>query len=376
MFPRAFRVARVSGIDVRLDPTLLLIALLVVWSFTGRFGGYGHGLAAAVGMAAAAALLFFGSILFHELGHALEARHRGIEVHGITLFILGGVTEMHLEAESPGDELAIAGVGPWLSLVAAALFGLIATVIPLLGADGLRAVAEVAGVIGWINLALAVFNLVPGAPLDGGRVLRAILWKLTGDRRRAVRISARAGQVVAVGLFALAFQALTTSPAGAVNGLIWGAIGWFMWTAARGELRRAEAEELLAGRTVADLATAPSPRLPLDTPLDQVAPTLARNPGRRIFAVGDDDEVVGILHLDDVMAIDPHDRGFRTTDEVMRPLDGLSFVTAETPLRDLVPALEEQPVVAVREGDRVVDVLTIREVGAALEHLAGDGPRP
>ncbi|MBW3621559.1 MAG: site-2 protease family protein [Actinobacteria bacterium] len=369
MFPRAFRVARIGGIAVRIDPTLILVALFVVWAFTGHFGE-AHDLRAAVTMAVVGALLFFGSILFHELGHALEARHRGIEVRGITLFILGGVTEMDLEAESPADELVIAGIGPWLSLVAAAAFGLVATFAPTVGLPGTGAVADVAGAIGWVNFGLALFNLVPGAPLDGGRVLRALVWRVTGDRGRAVRISARAGQLVAVLLVVVAVRMILVSPAGAVNGLIWAAIGWFLWTAARNEIRRAEAEELLSGRTVADLAEAPGPVLPAATPLEQIAPTLARHPGREVFAVGDDDGVVGVLHLEDVMAMDPHDRGFRTTDDVMRPLDGLTFVTSETPLHDLIPALERDRMVAVRDGDRVVDVLTIREVGAALERLA------
>jgi Zn-dependent protease len=375
MFPRAFRLARVSGIDVRLDPTLLLIAALVIWTFSGQFGGYGHGLPAAITMAVAAAVLFFASILFHELGHALEARHRGIEVRGITLFVLGGVTEMELDAEGPADELAIAGVGPWLSVVAAAVFGLVATAVPLTGEQALRPVAEVAGVLGWINLGLALFNLVPGAPLDGGRVLRAALWKLTGDRRRAVRISSRAGQLIAGLLILVALRAFVAGPAGAVNGLIWGAIGWFMWSASRSELARDEAQALLSGRTVADLDAPPTPRVPFGALLEQIAPTLAQHPGREIYAVAGDAGVVGHLHLEDVLAIEPHDRGFRSTDEVMRPLDGLTAVTPDTPLEDLLPAIQRDEVVAVRASDpaagEVVDLLTFREVARGLEDLQG-----
>src|SRR5699024_10473211 len=126
-----------------------------------------------------------------------EARHRGIRVHAITLLLFGGVTEMHAHGQRPNDEFAIAAAGPYASLVCAATFGLLATfahdLLPDAAADP---IAEVAGLLGWWTLLLALFNLVPGAPLDGGRVLRAILWWLLGERMRALRITVRAGQLL------------------------------------------------------------------------------------------------------------------------------------------------------------------------------------
>ncbi len=372
VFPRALRIARVAGIDIRVDPSWILIAGLVVWTFLSRFRADDTGLALALAMAVFGGLLFFASVLAHELGHALEARHRDIEVHGITLFLFGGVTEMHLEAERPTDELVIAGVGPYVSLVAAAVFGLVSAYVPLFGLTSLQPVADVAGLLGWINVSLAVFNLLPGAPLDGGRVFRAIVWAVTRDRLRAVRISARTGQGLALLLFALALRSAFVTPGAIFEGLWFALIGWFMWSAARTELRYAEAETLLAGRTVADLTTVRPPRLPAGDPLSQVATTLAGSPGIEVFPVVDTaDHVVGFLHLDDVMAIDRHDRGFRTAEEVMRPLDGVAVVAPGTELRDLIRVLEEHPVVLVTgEGDGdPTTILSARQVGAAIERF-------
>jgi Zn-dependent protease len=172
MFSRAVRLVRIRGIDVRLDPTLVLIALLVGWTFGTRFATV-HPLGTAITMAAAGATLFFVSILAHELAHAFEAMHRGIEVRGITLFLFGGVTEMDASSETPRDEFVIAAVGPYVSLLCGAAFGLLATYASWLFPPAFATpVADVAGLLGWLNVLLAVFNLVPGAPLDGGRVLR------------------------------------------------------------------------------------------------------------------------------------------------------------------------------------------------------------
>jgi Zn-dependent protease len=251
---RAIRVARVRGVEVRLDPSLLLLALLLTWLLTVRFTpAYGTG--TAVVLATVTSLLFFLSILAHELAHALEALHRDIDVAGITLLLFGGVTEMHSESEHPRDEFVIAAVGPYASLVCAAVFGLVAAganaFLPgVLGAG----VLEVARLLAFLNVLLAVFNLVPGAPLDGGRVLRAALWYATKDRRRAVRGAARAGQffgIVTVGFGVLEFtRGLELA---AIGGVWWVIIGVFLFGAARSELRRADLLALYDGRTVSDV---------------------------------------------------------------------------------------------------------------------------
>lgn len=245
MFPSAFRVARLHGVDIRVDPSWILVALLVVGSLHLRFVTADWTVTASLLMAVSGTLAFFGSVLAHELGHAFEARHRGMEVHGITLFLFGGVTEMHMQDHRPRDEFAVAAIGPYTSLVLAAVLGLITA-----GIDwyltGLAAVSAVTGLLAWLNLGLALFNIVPGAPLDGGRVLRAGLWAITGDRIRAMALAARAGQMVAVVLLGGAAWVFGR-PGGVILAVWLGAIGLFLLKGATSEHRhardlRAEAE--------------------------------------------------------------------------------------------------------------------------------------
>ena len=249
---------RLAGVEVRLDASVLVLVALVVWAFTGVFTAE-YPTAVAVALATVGAVLVVLTTLAHELGHALEARYRGMEVEGITLLLFGGVTELHTEGQTARDELAVAVVGPWVSLVCAALFGLLATFADvLLPTAAAPAVAQIAGVLGWWNLLLAVFNLVPGAPLDGGRVLRALLWMALGDRLRALRISVRAGQVIGAGLAALG--AATLWRAGASASLVAAALvlsGAFLIRSAASELRHAELSAALERHRVGELLTAP-----------------------------------------------------------------------------------------------------------------------
>jgi Zn-dependent protease len=286
MFPRALRLIRIVGVDVRLDPSLLLFAVLIVWTFTSRFA-VRYGLGVALLMASFGMLAFFGSILAHELAHALEARHRGMHVEGVTLFLFGGVTEMHAHGQTARDELAVAAVGPYVSLLCAAVFGLLAT----FAADLFRTavagpLAEVAGLLGWLNLALAAFNLVPGAPLDGGRVLRAILWLTLRDRMRALRISVRAGQALALALAGLGIWLVLRTPEAVVAAGMSLVIGVFLFVAARRELQHAELDELLTDHTVGQLLD----RMPAPAPLTAATPS-----DSRAVAVS---EVTGLPHVD------------------------------------------------------------------------------
>jgi Zn-dependent protease len=253
MFPRALRLVRIAGVDVRLDPSLLLFAALIVWTFTGRFQPT-YGLTVAVTMAVVGTVCFLASVLAHELAHALEARHRGMRVEGVTLFLFGGVTEMHAHGQTARDELAVAAVGPYVSLVCAAVLGLLATFASdLLPATLAGPVATVAGLLGWLNLALALFNLIPGAPLDGGRVLRAVLWLVLHDRMLALRVSVRAGQALALVLVVAGGWLLVRVPGAALSALLTAAIGVFLYVAARKELQHALLDELLTEHTVGQL---------------------------------------------------------------------------------------------------------------------------
>src|SRR5918996_1396287 len=220
MFGNSWRLGRIAGIEIRVDTSWVVIALLVTYSLylqlTESFEGLRTGIA--VLLAGLFALLFFGSVLTHELAHAVTALRRGIPVRGITLFLFGGATHAKVESKGPGEEFVIAGVGPLTSLVLGGVFLLLGYVgrtflgLPLAG--GFR-------YLGVVNLMLAVFNMLPGFPLDGGRVLRAIVWRATGSLSRATRVAGLAGQTVGYLLVA-----------GGVALLAMGALGSAIWIAA------------------------------------------------------------------------------------------------------------------------------------------------
>lgn len=306
MFSRAVRIARIRGIEVRVDPTLIVLAALIVWTFAGRFA-LEHGLPTALGMATAGMLLFLGSVLAHEMAHALEAVHRGVGVESVTLLIFGGVTQMHAHGSRPRDEFAIAAVGPFVSLLCGSVFGLVAA-----GAAGLPAalsgpVAQLAGLLALLNVLLAVFNLVPGAPLDGGRVLRAGLWWLLDDRSRAVRWAARAGQVLGLALIALGVVFVLVAPQALIGSLWYVAIGAFLLWAASSEHRQSRLDDLYTGTRVRDLlghlspATSPTagplhpdddtggephPTVDLDADLHTLVAAFQSDPGHVVLVDG------------------------------------------------------------------------------------------
>ena len=202
-----FRLGRIAGIRVGANWTVLVIAFLIAWALATQLlpsAAPERPVVEYWAAGAIAALLFFLSLLAHELAHAVQARREGLEVDGITLWLLGGVAQLKGEAKTPGAEARIAGVGPLVSLLLGAAFGLSALVAQHLGLPVL--VVAAAAWLGGINLVLGAFNLLPGAPLDGGRLLRAIVWRWKGDPLRATRVATSIGRgagmaLIAFGLF-------------------------------------------------------------------------------------------------------------------------------------------------------------------------------
>ncbi|WP_188584341.1 site-2 protease family protein [Egicoccus halophilus] len=369
------RLTRIRGVDVRLDVSLLPFAALVAWFFADRFQ-LGHAWPTALTMAAVGCVLFFASILAHELGHALEARHRGLDVQRITLFLFGGVTEMHATSDSPRDEFVVAAVGPWISLVCGALFGLVSTFATwTLPAGTAAPVSEVAGLLAWVNIVLAVFNLVPGAPLDGGRVLRAGLWWLLDDRRRALRIAARCGQVLAAGLVLLGVRAVQVAGLdGLFGGLLWLAVGLFLWSAARAELRQSAIDALLEGRRARDLIGALPRAVALDQPLDVFDPQEAADGRSLVPVVGDDGALAGVVAVRELDDLHPTDRAARSARDLLQHVDHLPRVGLDDDVRELIAAFSgSSDAVRVHDGGADLAVVTEREVARALTALRRTG---
>lgn len=341
MFPRAVHVATIGGVDLRVDPSWLLIVVILVLGYRSVFDEPGRSTAAAVGLAFATALLFALSVVVHELAHALEGTHRGAEVAGITLFVLGGVTALRGGDRRARDEFAVAAIGPWSNVVLAAIAGLVATGAHRMGLD---AVGEVAGVVAWLNVGLALFNLVPGAPLDGGRVLRAGVWALTGDRHRATLVAAWAGVVFAVALFAFAAWSVLGGPAGLWGALWTAAIAAYVMHASLVERQRGRLGRWLAGHTARDLAP-PAAVIGPDGSAEQAAALLDRRLGAVLV---DDGGPVGLVTADDLDDAEPGS----SVGVLVRPLHDLPRVPAGARGDALADLLDtDQPFVLLTDGD-------------------------
>jgi len=236
VFARSRTLIRIGEVPIQVDPTWFLIIVLLAWSFWSRFTTVPptHPAGVALAMAVTATALFALSVLAHELAHALEAKRRGVPVGGITLYLFGGATETASEARRPGDEFAVTAVGPWTSLVLGCGFGLTAFGA---GQANLAAAGQVAALLAWSNLALAFFNLLPGAPLDGGRILDSIVWRVTGDHDRARRVATSAGRLLGYALVVLGFFEAVAVSGGFIGGLWLAFIGWFLAQAAAAEAR-------------------------------------------------------------------------------------------------------------------------------------------
>ena len=368
MFNRAVRVASIGGIEVRLDPSVIVLAGLVTWVFNQWFQS-DFPTAQAVTMAAVGAVLVLMTPFAHELAHALEARHRRLEVTGITLFLFGGVTEMHAHGQTARDELAVAAVGPYVSLVCGAGFGIIATFVAVgRPAAAAAPVARVAGLLGWWNVLLAVFNLVPGAPLDGGRVLRAVLWMVFGDRMRALELSVRAGQVLAGLLIAFGAWTLSRAPGAWVPAAAFALVGVFLWRAASSELRHARIDALIDEVTVAQLLGRPPN--PIDaarvvSTIDHDLPDVGD-----LVAVRDGDTLIGFLETDRLGA-EPD----ATAGSLAEPIEEVPAVRLDDDIHTLIERFQgAHHVVVVHDDDaRIIGALTEREVAQALQHLRTHG---
>jgi Zn-dependent protease len=247
-------LGRIAGVKVGVNWSALAIVVLIVAGLaTGQLPDEYPGRSPVEYVAAAliAAVLFLASLLAHELTHAIVARRNGVEVHSIVLWLLGGVAQLEGEPPTPGADFRIAVVGPLASLVLGVVFGAVGWVAAAFGAD--RLVVGVLVYLAGTNVLLAVFNLIPAAPLDGGRVLRAVLWRRRGNRESAAVTAARAGRVVG---FALAGIGLLESlMTGTLNGIWLALVGWFLVSAATAEEQQARMGSRLSGVRVGDVMT-------------------------------------------------------------------------------------------------------------------------
>jgi Zn-dependent protease/CBS domain-containing protein len=357
VFGTSWRVGRIAGIEIRIDSSWAVIALLITYSMYLRLSVLYPELSGggAVALAILSAVLFFGSVLVHELAHALVSQARGIRVQDITLFLFGGATRARVESRGPGDEFLIAAVGPLTSGILAGLFGTIAG----LGGDVLsRPLAGTLGYLAWTNLLLAGFNLVPGFPLDGGRLLRSAIWKATGSFNRATRIASLAGQGVGWLLVAAGVAWLL---AGDLAGGIWFAfIGWFLVQAARASYQELQLRDMLRGVEAEDVMAGNLLRIPPDLSLQDAVDDYFMRYDHSAFPVDEQGRTIGLLTLRGVRRVPREQWPSRRVRDFMVPLGDQVVVAPDARMDAVLGKLEDGEagrVLVVQDGE-VVGIIT------------------
>jgi Zn-dependent protease/CBS domain-containing protein len=366
---KTVRVGSIDGIDIKLDWSVLVIFWLLTWSLAAAgLPSLASGYSASEYWPAALAttFAFFASLLAHELAHCVVARRQGLHVRDITLWLLGGVSAIEEEPQTPSGDLRIAIAGPATSIV----FGLVG-----LGAAALLSAAGVAGLLvacaawlGSVNLLLAVFNLIPATPLDGGRVLRAIRWRQTGDRTRAAIDAARAGRAFGFVLVALGFLEFVLGAD--VSGLWLVLLGWFLLSASRSEEEQVRMTRDLGTTRVRDLMTENPITVRDDMSVDEVLHdyVLARHCSS--FPVLDRaGRLAGLVTLGRLRSVPPSHRTARRVSEIAWPVADITIATPDEPILDVLRRSKAggDARIVVTRGDAVVGIVSPTDITRALQ---------
>jgi Zn-dependent protease len=322
----AWSLGSIRGIQIGVDRSWIVIFLLITYSLAVRFGAEHEHWAGAERWAAAvfASLLFFTSIVLHELGHSLTALRFGVGVESITLFLFGGVARLRSDPRRPRDEILIALAGPLVSVVLGVGFMGAAALLPS------ELLSATFGWLGLINLILAAFNVLPGFPLDGGRVLRGVVWAATGSFERATRAASASGAAMAYGLMALGALAAF---AGQLLGGLWMVfIGWFLLSCARSTVAQVELEALLSPIRASEVMEPVVERCVdgAESLADLAAGPVLRRGLRTLYVTGPAGELRGLITLADIARTPIEDRATTSGASIMRPPDGIATLSPDT----------------------------------------------
>lgn len=371
LLPGSFRLGRIGGVPIGVHWSVVIIMALIAWGLGGSalptaYPGQPGWVYALAGIAGAAVFLL--GLLAHEASHAIVARRNQVPVTGITLWLLGGVAQLGGEAEDPGAELRIAGVGPLVSFLLGGAFAGLAALADAAGAAGL-----VVGVLSWlagINLLLAVFNILPGAPLDGGRLLRAALWKWRGDKAWAAITAARTGRALGVALVALGLIDFVL--AADTSGLWLALVGWFILGAAGAEERAAQLGVALTGVRVGDVMTADPDTAPSWISVAEFVDRYLFAHRHSTFPLVDNGVPVGLVTLSRVRGVPEEARGTTSLRRIASPMDDVPVAAPEDPLAELVPRMNRHTdgrALVLRDGV-LVGIVSPADVTRALERAA------
>lgn len=354
---KSFRIGKIFGIPFMLDFSWFLIFIFVTLMlsmsfFPNSFEGWPSAYYWIVGIATS--LLFFASVIVHELAHSIMSKRAGIQVKSITLFLFGGIAQISKEATQPKTELVISIAGPVSSLLLGGIFYGIAYL-----CNGWNVyIFALTSYLSYVNLILAAFNMIPGFPLDGGRVLRAVVWLTTGNYLRATKIATTAGTVISIAMIA----------AGVLIFFIWGYfdglwlifIGFFLNGAARATYQQTAMRENLKGYTAQDVMIRDAPRLARYVNLmDLVAGAFVRSP-HKLYLVTDGDDVAGILTIWQIRKVPQRQWSLTTVAHIMTPVEQLQTVrpTDDAPSIFEKFAQGQDDAVAVSSDGKVIGIIT------------------
>jgi Zn-dependent protease/CBS domain-containing protein len=362
-----FQLARLFGIDIRFHFSWIFIFLLVAWSLAGaylpqNYPGWSTNAYWAVGIIGS--VLLFASVLVHELSHSLVAMSRGYKVSGITLFFLGGVSEIAEEATKASEEFWIAVVGPLSSVVLAVIFWFL-----LQAVSGSNSQVEALfQYLAFINLALAVFNLIPAFPMDGGRVLKAAVWQATGSLSRANAVATTVGSLLGFGLIGIGIIVAFTAQS-FISGLWLVFIGWFIQSAASSSRQQYHVQSALSGRTVRDAMQEEVPIVEPGVTVQALLDEYVTKEFQRAYVVSLGDSFQGLVSVSDIRQVPPEERSGKFVTEIMTRAPEVVTVGPNDPLETAMERLTARDVnqLVVVENGRPVGLLNRRDILAVLE---------
>src|SRR5208283_54296 len=364
----SIELIKVAGVQVEIDYSWIFIAVLVWWSlsagyFPREYPGHSFGSYWTVG--AIGTVLFFASVLGHELSHAAVGNRLGENVTRITLFIFGGMAHLSSEPKTAGDEFKIAAIGPVSSLVIAAIFWAIEQT--LVGVHAPALWVAVFSYLAFINVALAVFNLLPGFPLDGGRILRAILWHYWGDFRRATAAAADWGNTIAWGLIALG--ALEIFGGGLVGGIWMIFIGLFLRGAAHASYQSVVVEQMLGRAHVADLMIREPVTIDPDLSVSEAVDHYFLHYGYTGFPVVKDGRAMGILSLSRVRECPREERANRRVHDIMVPVNEKVTISPGATVSDAMHRMAEADAgrLLVLDAERLMGLITRSQIARFVQ---------
>lgn len=374
MLGNSIPIGKIFGIPLKLHFSWFFIFILVTWSLAAYY--YPHEypswtLSTKIAAGVLTSLLFFASVLAHELMHSIVAMREGMQINGITLFVLGGVSQIATEPKKPKDEFWMAIAGPASSLVLGFIFLWISFALQNSDAGPGQFVYAVAFWLGFINIALGVFNLIPGFPLDGGRVLRASLWWLSGNLNSASRIASTVGRVIGFLFIFTGIWIIFVSTDYWFNGIWFIIIGWFLESTAAGSYRELVLQDMLKGHVASEVMSQDCQMVSPDINIESLVNEYILTSGRRCFPVVSQGRALGLVTLHNIKAVPRDLWATKQVKEIMTPMHSLKSVSPDEDLGAIlqiiagddinqVPVVQDGNIVGMVGRDNIIAFINVR----------------